>query len=135
MEVEPRNPVGVLFWIVGIVALFWNAMGCINLAQQLSPEGYATLPPEYLSFLEVRPTWALIGFAVSVIAGVIGAVLFLLRQRISFHAFVASGLGALVATLPALGTGITSLIVGSAMSVVLAAAFAWVSAQKLGHRG
>lgn len=135
MDAETRNPVGLMLWIVGIVALIWNAMGCINLFQQLSPEGRATLPPEYLSFLDIRPTWALIAFSVSVLAGVLGAVMLLLRQRMSFHAFVASGLGAFVTTLPALGTGITSIIVGSAMSIVLAAVFAWVSARKLGRRG
>ena len=135
MTRETTSPRGVVFWIVGLVALIWNLMGCINLFQQMSPAGRATLPPEYLSFLEVRPTWALIAFAVSVILGAVGAILLLLRQRVSALAFVASGLGALLATLPALGTGLMSIIIGSAMSVVLAAGFAWYATKKLGRRG
>ena len=108
-------------------------MGCINLFQQLSPTGRATLPPEYLSFLDVRPTWALIAFAVSVLGGVLGAILLLSRQRVAVFAFVTSGLGALVTTLPTLGTGRISVIIGSAMSVVLAAGFAWYATKKLGR--
>ncbi|MDG1450440.1 MAG: hypothetical protein P8Q93_11150 [Ascidiaceihabitans sp.] len=38
--------------------------------------------------------------------------------------FLASGLGAFVATIPALNAGIPSLVLGSAMSIVLAAIFA-----------
>ncbi|WP_411892697.1 hypothetical protein [Yoonia sp. SDW83-1] len=118
------GPTGVLFWIAGVVALVWNGLGCINFVQQMSPAGLATLPPEYQAFIETRPKWALIGFAVSVIAGLIGAVLLLMGSSKSVLAFVLSGVGAIVATFSTLSTGITFFIIGGAISIVLAAVFA-----------
>ena len=129
--VSEKRPVGVLFWIVGVVALLWNGMGVINLVQQMSPAGLATLPPEYQAFIETRPVWAFVGFAVSVIAGVIGAVLMFMRSRMAVSAFILSGIGALLATIPALGGGIMSVIIGSALSIVLAVVFAAFAARKL----
>lgn len=132
MEIAKVNGLTkVLFWIVGVVALVWNGLGCVNLIQQMSPAGLANFPPEYQAFIEMRPTWALIAFAVSVVAGLIGAILLLLRSKMSVPAFILSGIGALVATFPTLGTGITSVIIGSAMSIFLAAVFAWYSSHNL----
>ncbi|MCK8463739.1 hypothetical protein MUY35_07740 [Aliiroseovarius sp. S1339] len=122
----------ILLWIVGIVAIVWNGLGCVNLFQQMSPEGLATLPPDYQAFVEARPTWTLIAFAVSVIAGLSGAGLLLMRSDKSVSAFVLSGVGALVATIPTLGAGMASVLVGSALFIVLAAFFAWYALRKLG---
>lgn len=114
----------IAFWAIGIIAALWNAMGCINLVQQFSPAGVSTLPPEYQSFIETRPTYAFIAFGVSVIAGLIGAIFLMMRRGQATVLFLASGLGAFVATIPALNAGIPSLVLGSAMSIVLAAIFA-----------
>lgn len=121
----------IVFWAVAIVALVWNVMGSVNFIQQLSPAGIATLPEEYQAFIEVRPTWALIGFAVSVIAGVAGAILLMMRSRLSIWAFVASAIGAVASVLPTLNSGMPSIIVGSALSIVLAAVFAWYAGRAL----
>jgi hypothetical protein len=43
--------------------------------------------------------------------------------------FLASGLGAFIATIPALNAGIPSIVLGSAMSIVLAAIFALYAAR------
>lgn len=114
----------IAFWTIGIIALLWNAMGCINFMQQISPAGIATLPPEYQSYIETRPTYAFIAFGVSVIAGLIGAIFMLMRLSQATVLFLASGIGAFVATIPALNAGIPSIVLGSAMSIVLAASFA-----------
>jgi hypothetical protein len=128
---KTNGPIGVLFWIVGVVALIWNGLGCMNFVQQMSPSGLATLPPEYQNYIEMRPAWAFVAFAVSVVAGIIGAILMLMRSKASVPAFVLSGVGALVVTLSTLSSGITSIIIGSAMSVVFAAAFARYSSRTL----
>lgn len=122
---------GPLFWVVAAIALLWNAMGCINLVQQMSEAGRASLPPDYQDFIATRPTWAFIAFAVSVIAGVAGAGLMMLKSHSCVAAFIVSAIGALLTTLPALSTGLTSVIIGSAMSIILAAAFAWYASRKL----
>lgn len=123
---------GAIFWVVAIAALLWNVMGCINLAQQMTPAGIATLPPDYQTFIAERPSWALGGFAVSVIAGIIGAIALILRKRLAFGAFIASAIGALVATVPALSSGLMSIIVGSALSIVLALAWAVYARRRVG---
>ena len=130
-NLKSNGPIGVLFWIVGLVALVWNGLGCINFVQQLSVSGLATLPPEYQAYIEARPTWAFVAFAVSVVAGLTGAILMLLKSRASVPAFFLSGLTALVVTLSTLNSGVISVIIGSAMSVVFAAAFAWYTSRKL----
>lgn len=110
----------LVFWLITGLALIWNGLGCMNLVQQLSPEGIASLPPDYQDFIGARPHWGFVGFAVSVVAGLAGAVLLALRSDRAGPAFVLSCLGAVVATLPTFGTGIPSVIIGSALSVLLA---------------
>ncbi|MEP3847603.1 MAG: hypothetical protein ABJM43_19840 [Paracoccaceae bacterium] len=126
-----NDSIGVLFWIVGVVALIWNGLGCMNFVQQMSLSGLSTLPPEYQAYIEARPTWALVSFAVSVVAGLIGAILMLLRSKASVPTFILSSVGALAVTLSTLSSGITSIIIGSAMSVAFAVIFAWYSSRKL----
>lgn len=107
-------------------------MGCINFMQQISPAGIATLPPEYQSYIETRPTYAFIAFGVSVIAGLIGAIFMLMRRDQATVLFLASGIGAFVATIPALNAGIPSIVLGSAMSIILAAIFALYASRTRG---
>lgn len=64
-----NDPIGVLFWIVGVVALIWNGLRCMNFVQQMSLSGLSTLPPEYQTYIEARPPWAFVSFAVSIVAG------------------------------------------------------------------
>ena len=122
----------VVFWIVALVALVWNGLGCMNLVQQMSEAGIASLPPEYQDFIATRPSWAFIGFAVSVIAGLAGAVLLIIRSERAVMAFGLSCIGAIVATLPTLGSGITSVVIGSGLSVVLAGFWAWFARKTIG---
>ncbi|SFR44366.1 hypothetical protein [Litoreibacter janthinus] len=128
---KTAGPIGVLFWIAGVVALIWNGLGCMNFIQQLSPSGLSALPPEYQAYIELRPTWALVAFAVSVGAGLVAAILMLMRFKGATPAFVLSGVGALIVTVSTLSSGVTSVIIGSTMSVVFAAAFAWYTSRKL----
>lgn len=128
---KTNGPIGVLFWTLGVVALIWNGLGCMNFVQQMSASGLSRLPPEYQDYIEVRPNWAFVAFAVSVVAGIFGAILMLMRSKASVPTFVLSGVCALVVTLSTLSSGITSVVIGSAMSVVFAATFAWYSWIKL----
>ena len=130
-KASTKGPIGLLFWIVGVVALIWNGLGCMNFLQQLNPTGLSTLPPEYAAYIETRPTWAFVAFAVPVVAGLVGAILMLIKSRMSVPAFVLSGVGALVVTLSTLSSGIISVVIGSAISVVFSAALAWYSSRKL----
>lgn len=126
---KPRR--GVLIWVVAIIALVWNGMGCLNLVQQMTPEGLEGLPDDYRTFIETRPSWALYGFAASVGFGVFGAVFLIMGNRLAMTCFVISLLGALVALVPTLSSGAPPIIIGTALSAVLAAIFALVASRAL----
>ena len=99
-------------------------MGCINLVQKFSLAGILTLPPEYQSIIETRPTNVFIAFGISVIVALIGAIFLMMRRGQATALFLASGVGAFVATIPTLNASIPSIFLGNAMSIALAAIFA-----------
>lgn len=116
---------GPLFWGIGIVALAWHGMGCLNLAQQMTPEGVASLPDHYQSFIATRPAWATAGFALSVIAGLVGSILLLMRRRQAKLAFILACVGALITFIPTIDSGEISVVIGTVMSAAFAAFLAW----------
>ena len=86
------NKPGILFWIVGIVALIWNAMGCLNYIAQafdleMASEG---LSVEQIAFMETIPAWNTALFAIAVFAGLAAAITFLMRKKIAVNLFIIS---------------------------------------------
>lgn len=118
-------------WVVGAVAVVWNVMGCINFVSQMNPESVSALPESYRAIVEGRPAWATVAFAIAVFGGVLGGLLLLLRKSASFHVFLASLIGAVVAQLPFLGMeGFPfAALVGGLMQLVVGAFFVWYSRQ------
>lgn len=84
------------FWVIGIVALIWNAMGGINFFMQMDADVLATYPESHRAVVEGRPLWATGGFAVSVFIGAIGGLLLLLKNPAAYYMFIASFLGTVV---------------------------------------
>ncbi len=84
-----------MFWAVAVVGLLWNLIGCWNYIVQSNPEAVAQMPDIYRLIVENRPAWATAGFAVSVFAGAVGAILMLLRRKIATGLFALSLLGSL----------------------------------------
>jgi hypothetical protein len=85
-------------WIVGLLALVWNAFGCFDyLMTQTGDTAYlAKFPPEQLAYFNSLPTWITALWAVGVWGGLAGAILLLLRSRFAIHAFAASLVGIVV---------------------------------------
>jgi len=83
MERIGSRPVPAWFWAVAVVALLWEAMGCLQYVKQ-SPAAPAL------------PVWVWSAFAVAVWVGLAGALLLLLRLRWARLAFAVSLLGAVV---------------------------------------
>ncbi len=110
-------------WAVGIIAVVWNAMGCINFLSQMDAEAVAAMPEAYRTLVEGRPAWATVAFAVAVFGGVAGGVLLLLKSSAAYPVFVASLLGAVGAQLPLLGMADfpVDAVVGGLMQVVVGA--------------
>lgn len=88
-----RTPIHL--WIVGILALFWNAGGAMDYVMtRFDAAGYmAAQPPERLAMLHDAPTWFGVTWAVGVWFSVIGSLLLLLRSRFAGAAFALSLVG------------------------------------------
>lgn len=126
-----RNVRGVhwSFWVVGAVALFWNALGCINFFSQMDAETVAAMPESYRTIVEGRPAWATGAFAIAVFGGALGGFLLLLRKSAAYYLFIASLLGAVAAQIPVLGTADfpVEALIGGLMQLVVGAFLIWYS--------
>ncbi len=87
-------------WVVGIVALLWNAMGAMDyVLTQTRNEAYMSqFTSEQLAFFYGFPTWVVAAWAIAVWAGVLGAVLLLLRKRLAVPVFLASLVAMVITT-------------------------------------
>lgn len=86
-------------WIVGAVALLWNAMGAFDyLMTETRNEAYMSrFTPEQLDFFYGFPVWVVGAWAIAVWGAVLGSVLLLLRKRLAAPVFAVS-LAAMVVT-------------------------------------
>ena len=89
----------ILFWVIAVVLLLWNFTGLMFYY------GQVTMTPETLAanfsvaereFMSQIPVWATAAYATAVTAGVIGAVLLLLRQAWALPVFILSFVGVLI---------------------------------------
>lgn len=98
---QARPPVHL--WIVGALALLWNAFGCYDyLMTRLRDTNYLksmmpTVDPNaMLAWVDAFPIWAQFGWGLGVWGGLVGAILLLLRSRWAELALGVSLLGALL---------------------------------------
>ena len=117
------------FWMIGVVALIWHAMGSMNFVMQMNASAVSKMPESFRAVIESRPVWATSAFALAVFGGAIGSVLLLLRRQTAAFLFIASMLGVIVQMLPFLGIADVqpSNWIGSLMSLVVAAFLIWYS--------
>jgi hypothetical protein len=106
MSDQINNKPTTAYWIISGVLLVWNLIGLTFYFQQstLTPEVMANagLTPEQIAHITNTPAWAHSGYAIAVNAGVLGAVLLLLRKAWAVPLFVLSLIGALVQDLDAM---------------------------------
>lgn len=88
-----------LFWVLGVVFLFWNLLGLFGYYTQV------TMTPEMMAenFTEAQqawmtnePVWATAAYATAVTAGVIAAALMLLKKALAFPLFILSFVAVIV---------------------------------------
>ncbi|MGH8042521.1 MAG: hypothetical protein ACREPN_10805 [Rudaea sp.] len=86
------------FYIVAIVALLWNLIGCVAFVSDLniSPEELAKLPAAQQALYAARPGWAVAATGVAVLGGLIGCLGLLLSKKWAFVLLVLSLIGILV---------------------------------------
>jgi hypothetical protein len=85
-------------WIVGILALLWNAFGCIDyvMTKTENQTYLAKLPADQIAYMHSLPAWVTSVWALGVWGGLAGAILMLMRSRYSVWAFALSFIGAVV---------------------------------------
>ena len=91
--VTARTPAHL--WIVGALALLWNAFGCYDyvMTQTGNAAYLAQFPPSSMAYFNSLPAWLTALWALGVWGGLAGAILLLLRSRHAVTAFAASLFG------------------------------------------
>jgi hypothetical protein len=86
-EPTPRH-----LWIVGALALLWNSIGAMDYVMtQTANEAYlSAYTDEELAFFFSMPAWTVAAWAIAVWGSVLGAILLLLRKRLSVQVFLVS---------------------------------------------
>jgi hypothetical protein len=88
-------------WLIGIIGGLWSSIGVISfMLTQMNVEAVMSrFPPQQREYFESFPLWAVAFWAIGVFGGVIGCLLLLLKNRLAFHALLASAIGAIVSNL------------------------------------
>ena len=79
-------------WVIGIIALLWNAMGALDyFLSQTKNEAYMNMfTPEQLEFFYSFPSWSVALWAIAVWGGLLGCILLLLRKKLAVSVFLVS---------------------------------------------
>lgn len=90
----------VHLWIVGVVALLWNAMGAFDYVMtETKNDAYlSSFTPEQVEYFLSLPSWFVAFWAIAVWGGLLGAILLLLRKRAAAPVFAVSFCAMLVTT-------------------------------------
>ena len=93
MNQSPKTPVHL--WIVGILAVLWNAVGAFDYtATQYRIESYmANFTPEQLEYFYGFPAWVDAAWALGVWGSLLGSLALLLRKSWAVWLFGTSILG------------------------------------------
>ena len=92
-----------MFWVLGVLFLLWGLMGCaMYLAEVvMSDKAYGeAFGQDLLAVRHVYPVWAMAGYASAVWSGLLAAILFLLRKRLSAVIFIFSLVAAIIGFIP-----------------------------------
>jgi len=106
MNDESNSGVHWSFWLIGAIALIWNAMGVVNYFMQMNPDVLELYRESERAIIEGRPAWATGAFAIAVFGGTLGSLLLLLRKSAATYLFVVSLLGVIGAMVHTLGVGV-----------------------------
>jgi hypothetical protein len=132
----------VHLWIVGILAVLWNAIGCFDyFATQSRMESYMSqFTPEQLEYFYGFPAWVDACWAIAVWGSLLGAILLLARKAWAVWLFGLAILGLAATTVYnfVLSDGMAVMGSGAAMfSVVIwvIALFLFFYARAMAKRG
>ena len=112
---------GTLFWVVAVLFVLWGLIGCSMYLMEMtmSDQAYAeAFGAELAAVRDVYPTWALAGYAIAVWSGLLAAILFLLRKRLSVTVFMISLVAAVIGFIPTFTNSVLRDAAGSSFWVM-----------------
>jgi hypothetical protein len=85
-------------WIIGILALLWNALGCFDylMTETENATYLAKMSADEIAYMNSLPSWLTAAWALGVWGGLAGSILLLMRSRLSVWLFALSFVGAVV---------------------------------------
>jgi hypothetical protein len=95
MSETHRETVAGWFWPAASAALLFELLGGYMFLSQMSVDP-ALLEPDQRLMWEAAPVWMLVAYGVAVVTGILGAVLLLLKRRLSEALLGVSLLAAIV---------------------------------------
>ena len=98
-----REKPGSMFWLFAVFFVLWGLVGTSMylVEMTISDEGYAeAFGAELAAVRGVYPVWAMSAYAIAVWTGLLAAILFLLRKRVSVLIFTVSLLAAVIGFIP-----------------------------------
>ena len=110
-------------WVVGALAVLWNAMGVFDysMTQSRNAAYMASFTPEQLAFFYGMPRLVVSAWAVGVFGGFAGSLLLLLRRRLAVGLLLASVLGVVTTTFHNYGLADGMTVAGDVSSLILTA--------------
>ena len=98
MATSARGGAPAHLWIIGIVSLIWNALGCYDYVMTMTndPSWMSQFTAEQIAYWEGLPAWNAGTWAIGVWGGLAGAVLLLMRSRYSVWVYALSLAGAVI---------------------------------------
>ena len=98
-----KTKIPIWFWVLAIFFVLWNIIGCSMYVMEMtmSDAAYAdAFGAELAAVRDVYPTWGLAGYALAVWGGLLAAVLFILRRKLSPTLFIFSLIMAIIGFIP-----------------------------------
>jgi hypothetical protein len=88
-------------WVIGIVALLWNAVGALDyvMTQTKNATYMGEFTAEQLEYFYGFPAWSVACWAIAVWGGVLGSALLLLRKRLAEPVFLVSLVAMVITTI------------------------------------
>jgi len=87
-----KVPVPNWFWVIAVISLLWNLIGCIIFSSEVFAREaiIESMTEVQKEWVRSTPNWIYFVFAISVGTGLAGSILLLLRKRLSVTLFAIS---------------------------------------------
>ena len=109
-------------WVVGILALLWNASGAYTIMMAQAGR-LPNLSADEAAYYAAQPLWFMVVTDIALIAAIAGAVAILLKRRIAVWLFGVSLAAIVISNVYDLATGMSRAVTSTGALVVTAIIF------------